>query len=102
MAKKIKYVNNAPLEVGDKVICVIMDDQYSPVNPGTPGKVKSVSEVQGDKIYYVEWVGGSKLALIDGADSWKKIVQIDGSEESLTENKIVLVRTKRDILNKNF
>jgi|688.fasta_scaffold506830_2 hypothetical protein len=103
MAKKIKYVSDSPLEVGDKVICVKMDDEYSPVKPGTPGTVKSVSEVQGSKIYYVNWLGGSKLALLDGVDKWRKIVESDDSEEeSINEHKIVLVRTKRDILNKNF
>lgn len=105
MGKKIKYISDAPLEVGDKIICVKMDDPYSPVKPGTPGTVKSVSNVQGSKIYYVDWLGGSKLALIDDVDKWRKIVESndsDDSEESLNEHKIILVRTKKDILNKNF
>jgi hypothetical protein len=96
MAKKIKYISNAPLEVGDKVICVNMDDEYSAVKPGTPGTVKSVSDVQGSKIYYVSWLTGSKLALIDGVDNWKKIVEKDDDEE-LYEN-IVLSTTKGEIL----
>lgn len=102
MAKKIKYINNAPLEVGDQVICVKMDDEFSPVSPGTPGVVKSVSDVQGDTIYYVSWYTGSKLALISDVDKWKKVVETNDDEESLNESKIVLVRTKRDILNKNY
>lgn len=101
MAKKVKYISNAPLEVGDKVICVNMDDPYSPISPGTMGSVNNVSEVQGDTIYYISWINGSKLALIDGVDSWKKITQVD-EDDSLNENKIILVRTKKDILNKNF
>lgn len=102
MGKKIKYISDAPLEVGDKIICVKMDDPYSPVKPGTPGTVKSVSNVQGSKIYYINWLGDSKLALIEGVDKWRKIVEADDSEESLNEHKIILVRTKKDILNKNF
>lgn len=102
MGKKIKYISDAPLEVGDKIICVKMDDPYSPVKPGTPGTVKSVSNVQGSKIYYINWLGDSKLALIEGVDKWRKIVETDDSEESLNEHKIILVRTKKDILNKNF
>lgn len=96
MAKKIKYISDAQLEVGDKIICVKMDDPYSPVKPGTPGTVKSISEVQGSKIYYVNWLGDSKLALIEGVDKWRKIVEHD-SDEELYEN-IILSTTKGKIL----
>jgi hypothetical protein len=38
MAKRVKYIPNAPLEKGDKVVCIKMDDPYSPVKAGTPCK----------------------------------------------------------------
>jgi len=102
--EKIKLIKNAPLEVGDRVMCVRMKDDYSPVPTGVKGVVKKVSEVFGVKQYYVDWKNGSKLALIEGEDQWRKITSAssDSEEENLSENKIVLVRTKSDILNNNL
>jgi hypothetical protein len=98
MAKRVKYIPNAPLEKGDKVVCIKMDDEYSPVAGGTPGIVKSVSDVMGTKQYYVDWRSGSRLALIDGVDQWRKVVEIDDEEsEDLTEG-YMFFTTKRAIL----
>jgi hypothetical protein len=66
MAKRVKYIPNAPLEKGDKVVCIKMFDDYSAVAGGTPGVVKSVSNVMGVNQYYVDWRSGSRLALIEG------------------------------------
>ena len=55
MAKKVKYEKNVPLEPGDKVICINMSDKFSGVAGGTPGVVKSVSNVFGMNQYYVNW-----------------------------------------------
>jgi hypothetical protein len=103
MAKKIKYVTNAPLEKDDKVICVKMDDHFSPVKPGTPGKVTGIDNVKNKIIYRVTWLDGSKYGLIvttpereSGDDTWKKIVEYD-SDEELFEN-IILSTTKGKIL----
>jgi hypothetical protein len=101
MAKRVKYLKNAPLEVGDEVVCVNMDDQFSPVKAGTTGVVKSVSNVQGSNVYYVKWDSGSSLALLDGVDQWRKVAKED-DEEQLSESRIVLVRTKKDILKNKF
>ena len=101
--EKIKLIKNAPLEVGDQVMCVRMKDDYSPVPTGVKGVVKNVSEVFGVKQYYVDWKNGSKLALIEGEDQWRKMTTAsDSEEENLSESKIVLVRTKSDILNNNL
>ena len=53
-------------------------------------------------VYSVDWGNGSKLALIDGYDKWVKVVSEPEVDEPLNESKIVLVRTKYDILNKNY
>jgi hypothetical protein len=95
MAKRIKYLKNAPLEVGDELVCVNMDDQFSPVKAGTTGTVKSVSEVMGSKIYYVKWDNGSSLALLDDVDQWRKIVKED--DENLNEG-FMFYKTKRAII----
>jgi hypothetical protein len=68
-----KLIPNAPLEVGDTVKCIKMVDDY-PVSPGVEGKVKNISNVFGEKQYYVKWNDGSTLALIDGVDKWFKVV----------------------------
>ena len=100
MGKKIKYQKNAPLKAGDKVICIHMDDEFSSVAGGMPGIVQSTANVFGTDQYYVKWRNGSSLALIDGVDQWRKVVEDDDEEEELNESRIILVRTKKDIINK--
>ena len=67
-----KLIKNAPLEVGDTVICVKMKDDYG-VPGGIKGLVKSVTNVFGDNQYNVNWQNGSSLSLIDGVDTWMKV-----------------------------
>jgi hypothetical protein len=91
MAKQ-KLLKNAPLETGDKVICLKMQDDYG-VPGGIPGTVKSVSNVFGENQYNVKWKNGSTLALIEGVDQWLKVVE--ESDENIQE---VRVFTKREFL----
>ena len=101
MAKSVKYFKNAPLSVGDEVVCVNMDDEFSPVKAGTTGVVKSVSNVQGSNVYYVKWDSGSSLALLDGVDQWRKVAKEDDDEEDeerqLSEG-FMFFTTKRAII----
>ena len=64
MAKKVKFIKNAPLETGDKVICMYMADEFSPVAGGTPGVVVSVNNVQGENIYYVKLFSNQRKVII--------------------------------------
>lgn len=95
MASKRKYETNAELQPGDKVICLKMEDEFSPIPGGTPGVVKTVSDVFGQKQYYVNWKNGSKLALIDGVDKWAKLVEDE--PEDLSEG-FMFFTTKRAII----
>ena len=101
MAKRVKYLKNAPLETGDEVVCVNMDDQFSPVKAGTTGVVKSVSNVKGSNVYYIKWDSGSSLALLDGVDQWRKVAKEDDDEEDeerqLSEG-FMFFTTKRAII----
>ena len=123
MAKKVKYEKNAPLAPGDKVICINMSDKFSGVAGGTPGVVKTISDVFGLKQYYVDWKTGSRLALIDGKickkcgseqgselercsicgstelepiDQWRKVVEIDDTED-INEG-VLFFTTKKHII----
>jgi hypothetical protein len=89
---KPKLLKNAPLEAGDRVICLKMQDDYG-VSPGIRGTVKSVTNVFGDNQYNVAWINGSSLALIDGVDEWLKIET--KSDENIQE---VRVLTKKQFL----
>jgi hypothetical protein len=107
-----KKLLNADLEVGDSVQLISMTDPYK-IPPSMMGKVKFVSNVQGSKIYGVEWktpngtVIGS-LSLIDDInpetgkrlDNWFRIVDEEDDESSnedqIGENFITL--TKGQIL----
>jgi hypothetical protein len=89
-----KYLKNAPLEKGDTVVCIKMQDEYG-VPGGVPGVVKSVANVMGDMQYYVEWDNGSRLALIEGVDKWMKVVQDDTIEESFFITKKGLIKESK-------
>jgi len=89
-----KYLKNAPLEKGDTVVCIKMQDEYG-VPGGVPGIVKSVSKVMGDMQYNVEWDNGSRLALIEGVDKWMKVVQDDTIEESFFMTKKGLIKESK-------
>ena len=89
-----KYLKNAPLEKGDTVVCIKMQDEYG-VPGGVPGVVKSVANVMGDMQYYVEWDNGSKLALIEGVDKWMRVVQDDTIEESFFMTKKGLIKESK-------
>jgi hypothetical protein len=89
-----KYLKNAPLEKGDTVVCIKMQDEYG-VPGGVPGIVKSVSKVMGDMQYNVEWDNGSRLALIEGVDKWMKVVQDDTIEESFFITKKGLIKESK-------
>lgn len=89
-----KYVKNAPLEKGDTVVCIKMQDEYG-VPGGVPGVVKSVANVMGDMQYYVEWDNGSNLALIEGVDKWMKVVQDGTIDESFFITKKGLIKESK-------
>jgi hypothetical protein len=83
-------MKNVELKPGDNVVCLYMED-ISPITTGTPGVVKSVSEVYGQKQYYVEWRNGSKLALLEG--EW---VDCSPEEAKTQKGKNRDVRQKED------
>ena len=91
MAKQ-KLLKNAPLESGDRVVCLKMQDDYG-VPGGIPGIVKGVSNVFGENQYNVKWKNGSSLALIEGVDQWLKVVEEE--EEDIQET---IVLTKQQFL----
>jgi len=71
--KRMVKIENAPLNVGDTVVCKRMsDDLEGPSSEkkikNTPGKVEGVSVFMGQKIYKVRWKIGSTLGLIDGKE----------------------------------
>ena len=90
-----KYLKNAPLEKGDTVVCIKMQDEYG-VPGGVPGVVKSATRVMGDMQYNVDWDNGSKLALIEGVDKWMKVVQSeDEIDESFFMTKSAMIKESK-------
>ena len=92
---------NPELSKGDRVICISMDDEYAAVPTGIPGTVTHVSVVFGEKQYNVSWDNGSKLALIDGADTWMKEEDMLNRRRKKTDES-VFVTTKKNFLKENF
>lgn len=90
---------NPELQKGDRVVCVLMDDQ-SGVQSGIAGTVTHVSVVFGEKQYNVNWDNGSKLALIEDIDKWVKEEDMLNRRRRKTEESFYV--TKKDFLNEDF
>lgn len=90
---------NPELQKGDRVVCVLMDDQ-SGVQSGIAGTVTHVSVVFGEKQYNVNWDNGSKLALIEDIDKWVKEEDMLNRRRRKTEESFYV--TKKDFLKENF
>ena len=65
---------NPELEVGDRVVLLRMAEED--LMAGTKGTVTRKSFVIDQIQYSMEWDNGSKLALIDGVDMWRKVVEV--------------------------
>jgi hypothetical protein len=91
-----------PLEVGDRVICVQMDDYAANLHMGDKGTVTEVKKLRFDGLvetfYYVKWDKGSNLPLIDTVDKWLKEKNLRKNKSNVEESVI----TKKDFLNENF
>lgn len=96
---KLNY--NPELEIGDRVICIKMDDQYSPIPMGIGGVVTRKSNVYGDVQYNVKWDNGSALALISNIDRWVKEDEMKNRRKK-TEESFTINTTKKDFLKENF
>lgn len=96
---KVKLIKNAPLKIGDKIRAVRINDPDIKIAAGTAGVVQGIDEVMGPKFYRIKWSDGLKLGIVDGVDDW---VKIDSDDEPINENKIILVRSKADILDNNY
>lgn len=64
---------NEPLKKGNNVKLLAMPNNPDPIEVGTEGECVGVSELNGKKIYYMEWENGRKLSLLEGEDEWEKI-----------------------------
>lgn len=95
---KLNY--NPELQSGDRVICISMDDMYSPIHMGTPGTVINRSVVFGEIQYYIKWDNGSRLALIDGIDKWVKEEDMMNRRKKTQES--VMITNKKNFLKENF
>jgi len=86
----MKGITNAPLSVGDRIMCLYMEGETS-VTPGTLGKVTAITKDPFEKdseIISVKWDNGSSLSLLTVTDAWKKIVEdkINESRDSAIES----------------
>lgn len=94
---------NEPLEIGDRVMLLFMDDKYGDLSPGTWGTVKGISNYQGIIQYNMSWDDGTKenpgkhissLGLLSDADKWTK-------KEFKKKVKESYIITKRQLLEVN-
>jgi len=74
---------NPKLEIGDRIVLIVMSDPYSPITVGTKGEVTGIGSDpwSTEPIYYVEWENGKTLNLIGDEDVWVK-----DNKENLTES----------------
>ena len=69
---EILNIMNEELKQGDRVELLSTDDAHG-IPIGSQGRVISVSELQGLKIYGMMWDNGRTLNLVEGGDTWKKL-----------------------------
>lgn len=87
---------NPIVKEGDKIICLHMEDQYSPVPAGTKGIVTRVTSdpfEENEKIIEVQWENGSSLSLVSGEDMWMKLDDLKNQKQSVNESKKMKVST---------
>lgn len=77
---------NPKLEIGDRVILIVMSDPYSPITVGTKGTVTGIGKDPWsvEPLYYVEWDNGKTLNLVGDEDVWVK--DVEKKEEVIFEN----------------
>jgi hypothetical protein len=78
---------NPELKIGDRVVCVVMEDETS-VMYGTKGTVKGKSVVFGIDQYSVDWDNGSTLQLLADADKWMledDFLKLKKNKKNITE-----------------
>jgi hypothetical protein len=76
---------NPTLKKGDRVVCVHMDDKYSPVPAGTAGTVKRIVGdpfEESENLIEVEWDNGSTLSLVSSEDMWVLESDIENEKTS--------------------
>jgi hypothetical protein len=89
----MKGITNAPLSVGDRIMCLYMEGETS-VTPGTYGEVTKITRdpfEPDSEIISVKWDNGSSLSLLTQTDAWKKIV-----DNQITEQKNTIESFKRN------
>jgi polyphosphate kinase 2 len=76
---------NPEVESGDRIVCVHMSDEYSPIAGGVAGTVVSVGRGpydENEKIISVNWDNGRTLSLVSVEDLWMKEEDLKKEDES--------------------
>jgi hypothetical protein len=82
---------NQPLQIGDVVELIYMDDPYNPISPLTRGVVMGFEPTPGEDKILVRWIMDAEneefrnFPMIPEADVWRKI---EPSTESITEGNL--------------
>jgi hypothetical protein len=102
---------NPELKKGDRVACVVMEDETS-VKYGDKGTVESKTLVFGIPQYGIKWDNGSELQLLEDADKWvmeEDFNKLKNRKKNITEgdhNRIVknsyLFKTVKIVLMDRF
>jgi hypothetical protein len=61
---------NPKVKIGDRVVCIQMQDDNVNVPVGTKGTVQKISKNPWGTQIAVEWDNGSTLSLLDDVDVW--------------------------------
>lgn len=97
---------NEPLEKGDRVMLLHMEDKTTFLAPGTWGTVKGISHYQGIAQYNMTWDDGTKdspgkvistLGLLSDVDAWTKSVPKKKTNETFVLTKKDLIKEMNDM-----
>jgi len=61
------------IKVGDRIELVYTNDELTDLKPGDRGTVTEIEENQVERLIWVNWDNGERLALIEGIDEFKVV-----------------------------
>ncbi|UCF13598.1 MAG: DUF4314 domain-containing protein [Thermoplasmatales archaeon] len=59
------------VKVGDRVQIIFMNDTWTRLKAGDKGTIFKIEESSDEKLIWVDWDNGEKLAILDGIDKFK-------------------------------
>lgn len=61
------------IKKGDRIELLFMNDTWTKLQKGDKGTISKIDDSEEERLIWVEWDNGEKLAIIEGIDKYKVI-----------------------------